>query len=105
MTNNKYHIGTEMKLNISVDPIGDITMETYDFVVDVFCSPSKVLTISKEDAIKVDANNYILLIDTTALGTGKVKVKLTAIIPDDDFSDGFRTEIAIIDTGINIVKA
>ena len=105
MTNNKYHIGTEMKLNISVDPIGDITMETYDFVVDVFCSPSKVLTISKGDAIKVDANNYILLIDTTALGTGKVKVKLTAIIPDDDFSDGFRTEIAIVDTGINIVKA
>lgn len=105
MTNNKYHIGTEMKLNISVDPIGDITMETYDFVIDVFCSPSKVLTISKKDAIKVDANNYILLIDTTALGTGKVKVKLTAIIPDDDFSDGFRTEIAIVDTGINIVKA
>lgn len=105
MTNNKYHIGTEMKLNISVDPIGDITMETYDFVVEVFCSPSKVLTISKEDAIKVDANNYIVLIDTTALGTGKVKVKLTAIIPDDDFSDGFRTEIAIVDTGINIVKA
>ena len=105
MTNNKYHIGTEMKLNISVDPIGDITMETYDFIVDVFCSPTKVLTISKEDAIKVDANNYIVLIDTTALGTGKVKVKLTAIIPDDDFSDGFRTEIAIVDTGINIVKA
>lgn len=105
MASNKCHIGTEMKLNISVDPIGSTTMDTYDFVAEVFCSPSKVITIPKEEAIRVDANNYIVLVDTTALGVGKVKVKLTAAIPDNDFSDGFRTEISIVDTGINIVKS
>lgn len=105
MTNNKCHIGTEMKLNISVDPIGSTTMDDYDFVAEVFCSPSKVITVPKGEAIRVDANNYVVLVDTTILGVGKVKVKLTAAIPDEDFSDGFRTEIAVIDTGINIVKS
>lgn len=105
MTNNKCHIGTEIKLNISIDPIGRTTMDDYEFVAEVFCSPTKTVTIPKEESIRVDANNYIILVDTTALGIGKIKVKLTATIPDEDFSDGFRTEISIVDTGINIVKS
>lgn len=105
MAYSKCYIGTEIKLNISVDPIGNTTMDSYNFVVDVFCSPSNIVTLSKKEANRVDSNNYTVIVDSTALGVGKVKVKLTAEIPDTTASDGYRTEVVVVDTGINIVKA
>ena len=96
--------GTELKLNINISPIDNHSMSDYDFKVEVYCSPSFSITVLKEDAIKVDDNNYIILVDTMALGTGKVKLKVTAYIPDDDFSDYLRTEVAYVNTDIVISK-
>ena len=116
---NIVFLGTELKLNIKIDPIpkhpdqeveeGDDmewNMEDYDFEVEVFCSPKKVITITKEEAIPVDKNNYIVLVNTEDIGTGTMKVKVIAHIPDGDFyaSDNARTEVSIKDTGIEIIK-
>lgn len=105
MIHNKCCIGTEMKLNISVDPLGEITMDDYDFEVEVFCIPQKKIEIIKEDSIRIDENNYIILVDSSKLGIGKVKVKFTAYIPDVDFDDGYRTEVLTINTGISIIRS
>ena len=106
---NKVYLGTEMKLNIAVDPIGTITMDDYKspFKVEVYCTPNKKVEINSDDdtaCVRVDSNNYIVLVNTDNIGVGKVKVKLIAEIPDTQFSDSYRTEVALIDTGIEIVK-
>lgn len=101
---NKVFLGTELKLNINIEPIGDVTTDDYDFEVEIYCSSKKVVDITKKEAIRVDSNNYIILIDTNVVGAGDLKCKVIAHIPDSDFADGLRTEISIIDTGINIVK-
>lgn len=100
----KVYLGSEIKLNIHIDPIGDINMEDYDFEVKVYCTQAKSVIINKEDAIKVDENNYIVLVDTKNVGTGELICKVTAYIPDPHFDDGFRTEIVCVNTKINIVK-
>mgnify|MGYP003430352884 CR=1 FL=1 len=97
-------LGTELKLNINIEPMGEFTMDDYDWLVDVYCSTKRVLTISKSSAIKIDSNNYVLLVDTEELGAGDVKCKITAYIPDLDFPDTLRTEVSMIDTGINVIK-
>lgn len=102
-SNNKCYLGTELKLNLSIDPIGDAHMSTYDFIVEVFCNPIKSLMIKKSEANEVDADNYILCINSNAIGKGKVKVKVTAYIPDEDFAEGLRTEVIVVDTGISII--
>lgn len=104
MKNESPFIGTELKLNINIEPIGDITMDDYDFEVQVYCSIKRVVIIQKKDAVRVDSNNYIVLVDTTETGAGELKCKVTAHIPDADFSDGLRTEVVGINTGITIVK-
>ena len=106
---SKVYLGTEMKLNIAVEPIGTITMDDYKspFFVEVYCTPNKIVKINSEDdtaCARVDSNNYIVLVNTDNIGVGKVKVKLIAEIPDTQFSDSYRTEVALIDTGIEIVK-
>ena len=32
-----------------------------------------------------DADNYLVILDTTAIGIGRVRARVTANIPDDDF--------------------
>ena len=97
-------LGTELKLNINIEPIGEITMDDYDFEVDVYCSLKRVQTIKKEDAIRVDENNYTLCVDSSLLGHGELKAKVTAFIPDGDFEDNYRTEVVYITTIYSIVK-
>ena len=102
--NESPFIGTELKLNINIEPIGDITMDDYDFEVQVYCSIKRVITIQKKDAIRVDQNNYMVLVDTSETGAGDLKCKVTAHIPDGDFNDGLRTEVVAVSTGITIIK-
>lgn len=105
-TNNteNIYLGTELKLNVNIDPIGSVSMSEYDFTIEVYCSPKKNIAVTKEQAIKINEHNYVVLVDTNIVGAGDLKCKITAHIPDSDFSDGIRTEVAFIDTKIKIVK-
>jgi hypothetical protein len=103
-TKNDIFLGTELKLNIHIEPIGDVSMDDYDFEVELYCSSRKTLRITKSQARRIDKDNYVILADTNELGTGEVKIKVTAQIPDADFDDLLRTEVQVIDTGVNVVK-
>ena len=104
MQNNSPFLGTELKLNINIEPMDSITMDDYDFEVEVYCSVKRIVTVLKKDAIRIDENNYVILVDTMETGAGDLKCRVTAYIPDEDFDDGLRTEVVGIDTGINIIK-
>lgn len=107
MASNKVFVGSELKLNLHIDPIGDKHMQDYDFKVEIYCQPSKVVTLVKDELgtkRTESKDDYLLMVDTTQLGPGKVKLKVTAEVPDLDFvEDNTRTEVVIIDTGITIV--
>lgn len=104
-SNNIIFLGTELKLNINIEPIGTTSMATYDFNIDVYTQLSnKHLFIEKADMKKVDDNNYSVIVDTEKIGAGRVMCKVTAYLPDGDFKDRNRKEITVVDTGIPIVK-
>lgn len=98
----KVYSGTEIKLNIHIDPIGKNTMDDYDFTVEVFAAKS--VTIPKGKAIRVDKDNYIVIADTGMMGVGRIRCKVTAHIPDEDIEDGYRTEVTVKSTDIDIIK-
>lgn len=101
----KVFLGTELKLNINIEPMGGMSMSDYDFDIELICGSFKKQSIvfKKENAKKVDDDNYIVCFDTTDLGVGNLTCKITAYIPDGDFKDGKRTEVTEIKTGIGIV--
>lgn len=103
----KIFLGTELKLNINIEPIDGMTMDDYDFEVEVICGSFKKssIVIKKERAKKIDSNNYVICFDTTDAGSGRLKCRVKAYLPDGDFTDGKRTEITEIDTGIEIIKS
>lgn len=97
-------IGTELKINIGIEPIDGYTMDDYDFNAEFFVYRNKTVSVSKNDMVRVDENNYIALLDSNDVGSGRLMVVVTAYIPDSDFQDGLRTEVSRGDTGIIIIK-
>ena len=93
-------LGTIYKLNIHIDGLPG-TMDDVSFTAVFFCFQQK-LEISKEEMIRVDENNYIAVIDSTKIGRGIIKMKLTVEIPDSDIPGGLRKEVYTHDTGIRI---
>lgn len=98
-------LGSEIKLNLNINTVGGYTMDDYDFVAEVYCKTKKSVIVEKSQAIRIDANNYLLPVDTQELGHGYIKCKVTAQIPDKDFFDGTRTEVVFIETNIEIIKS
>lgn len=80
-----------------------MSMENYDFKLQCFTSARKVVTIDKAKAIKVDADNYKICVDTNGIGSGALRCRITAYLPDDDFPDKLRTEVVEVATNITIV--
>lgn len=102
---NRVFRGTEIKINISVEPIGSATMDDYDFEAEFFCSPVRSQVIKKEEARRIDKDNYVMIVDSNQVGVGALKCRMTAYIPDGDFDlDFVRKEVTVIDTGVTITS-
>ena len=99
-------LGTEFKINVHVEPIDGLHMSDYDFECEFFAYTNRGVKIPKSRMRKVDDDNYLAMITTElgkTIGRGTLKLRLTAYIPDDDFEDGVRTEVAEVCTGVTIV--
>lgn len=96
-------IGTELKINVSIEPIDGTHMSDYDFICRFYIYTNRYVDVKKSEMIKLDNDNYVALVDSTAIGVGQIKMQVTAFIPDADFADdGVRTEIETVNTGIKV---
>ena len=93
-------LGTIYKLNIHIDGL-PATMADVAFSCR-FWSWKDSITIPKEEMIRLDADNYLAVIDSKLLGRGTIKVQTTVSVPDGDCPGGLRTEIYTEETGIKI---
>lgn len=105
MNDNVVYLGSQIVLNVYIEPIDGVTAKNYDFDVSVYCTPKRAVVNSKEELFTVDDNNYLVLVDTEDIGIGLITCKVEAMLPDERFPNGVRREIKVINTGLNIVKA
>lgn len=99
---NRPFFGTELKINVHIDPVDGMRMDDYFFKCDFFMFKNRMVTVGKEEMIRVDEDNYVALVDSSKTGSGALKMKVTAFIPDADMPDGERQEVVMVDTGITV---
>lgn len=97
-------VGTDLKINVNIEPIDGTHMEEYDFTCRFFIYRNRYVELTKERMIRQDSDNYLACIGTASLGEGEVKMTIEAKIPDSDFPSGIRTEIVTVSTGITISR-
>lgn len=86
---------SETKLIVHIDPIDGFHMADYDFECDAFVFENRMVKKRKDELKKDDDDNYVMTLNDAEMriiGRGRIKVLVTAYIPDADFEDGFRTE-------------
>lgn len=94
-------LGTVYKLNVNIELPSGITMDDVEFSCR-FYTFIKSVDIDKKDMIRLDANNYIAVLDSSLVGRGSIKNQVTVYIPDSDITGGLRKEIYTEETTIRI---
>lgn len=96
--------GTIFKLNVHMEPMDNYHLEDVDWEVEAYAEGGfgKRIVIRKEDAHRVDADNYIIAIDSAVGGAGEYSLILTAYFPDADCPNGIRVERASCKTGVKM---
>lgn len=84
--------GTKLKFLLDIQSEG-FSMVDNDFKVTIKNATKKEMTIDKSEMIVTDEDKFLFTVDTAVFGTGEYYIKTTAYVPDDDFEDGFRTEV------------
>lgn len=92
----QYIIGSEIKIALNVEPIGDMTLSDYNWEVEFYTDREGVrVKKQKSECVDCGDGSFICVVDTTSLPSGTLTVLLTAYIPDADCEDSLRTEKAM----------
>lgn len=102
---NKIFKGSQVKVFVSLERIGSLSMDDYDFTIECYTEmSSRVVTFPKSESHKLDEDTYFVVLDTSKLDPGNLKVRVAASIPDTEV-EGLRKEVIVFETGKRIVKA
>lgn len=99
-------LGTEFKLNVHLEPLDGLHMSDYNFEVALYVYTNRKVVFQKSKLKKVDDDNYMLMVETAdalRIGRGRINAEITAYIPDNDFSDGLRTEKLVLCTDVTAI--
>ena len=98
--------GSLLKYNLNLSLPNLLTMDDAEFTARFFIVKGKVCTVTKAEAIRIDASNYVCLVDTDTIGSGSwLKCEVEVKFPDNDTADGYRTEKTLVNVGEDIGHA
>lgn len=89
---DSYYIGTDLKFFIQIEATG-FSMDDDEYSIVLRCNGREV----KGDVVEGDNGEHYLIVDSSQFGSGTLKMIVYAEVPDEDFPDGARTEVASID--------
>jgi uncharacterized phage protein (predicted DNA packaging) len=99
-------LGSDIKIGFTAELPDELTLGDVDFTVQVvnFSQKDKSMTATKEQCIAVDEERreYAVLVDTTQLGVGVLRLVLTVQIPDTDYPSGLRRQVVNINPHVII---
>ena len=88
------YFGSKPKYQVDID--AGVSLDDFDFEVRFQRGPNYTVT-PKEQMITDGEGNYYVVMDTTKLGVGPVRAIFIADVPDNDYEDGVRPEIIVIE--------
>jgi hypothetical protein len=97
---DRQYFGATPKYILEIDA-GPLAMSDYDFFIRLQRGPNSY-EVRKDEMIVADGD-YYFIVDTARLGVGLVCLIAVTSIPDTDVDGGFRTEVDVIETFLEIL--
>jgi hypothetical protein len=98
------YLGSEEEVNISLDLIDGYAMADYDFTIEVYCSSLKKQIFTKQQATRIDDNNYTVIVETIKIGVGDVKIRVVGSVPNRSYPGKYRDVVTYLDPNMRIVR-
>lgn len=96
MAEDRYYLGSDLKFKIEITASG-FDQATDDYTIDLYCGNKKI-AYTRSDIVE-QGGEYYLLVNTSLLKPGTMKLVITAMVPDDTFASGVRREIEVVNIG------
>lgn len=96
-------VGTQLKLNLHLTLPNGLKMSDVDFIITFYTYNNKRVVKSKNECVRRDDDNYVVIVDTTELRSGEIKYELCVTLPDNDTIDKVRKIIKKGKTCISVV--
>ncbi len=94
----RYYVGEDLKFKITLTADG-FDQGTDNYEIDFYCGDNSVRHYTQADIKTGTDGDYYLLIDTSGMQPGVMRMVITAYIPDSDFEDNTRKEVESISLG------
>lgn len=99
-------LGSDVKIEFTAELPDGLTLSDVDFSGKVLNADMKNESVdfNKAGCIELEGGeNYVVMVDSEALGIGTLMLKLTVLIPDTDYESGTRKQVVNINPHIKIV--
>lgn len=90
MRQNECYKGTELKYLVNIQSPG-FSMDDDNF--EIVVKRGVVSRVFKKEDLSHRDDSYYLCFDSEEFGVGDAVAVAKAFVPDEDFADGFRTEV------------
>ena len=96
--------GSDVKILVKAELPNELTLKDVDFTVMAYNTSEvdKKKTYQKSECIETEHGDYVLLVDSTELGVGSYRCRLTVQIPDTDYTSGYSKEIVNINPHVMV---
>lgn len=99
------YIDEEGKVYIKAKDFLGYELFDVNFIIELWCSPFRVIRIAKANTIRVSNNECAVTLNFQEVGQGELKVRVVADIPDGDETDKIRKVSSKVQSvGIKIVS-
>lgn len=98
-------VGSQIKVEVTAKLANGLHLEDVEFSVTIFNTNDFTQThvYQKSECLRVDADHYVVMVNTSQQGVGTYTGILTVQIPDTDYPSGYRTENMSFDPNVRVV--
>ena len=99
-----YTVGSQIKIQVGgIMPDGTPEFADIDFSLEVYNDDEKDKKIAfTKDECVLTFDGYAVLVDSDKLGIGTYMLKLTKMVPDEDFPDGVRKDVHRVNPNVKV---
>lgn len=93
MTSEGYYVGEGLKFRFDINATG-FDQSVHPYTIDIYCG-EKHIRLNQYNVKEGDDGHFYLPVKTDSLEPGPMKMVVTALVPDDDFEEGYRKQIVV----------
>jgi len=99
-----YTVGSQIKIQVGgIMPDGTPEFADIDFSLEVYNDDAKDKKVAfTKDECVMTTKGYAVLVDSDKLGIGTYMLKLTKMVPDEDFPDGVRKDVHRVNPNVKV---